>query len=68
MGHVEAAGQGERDVKILVGEARGQLKKKEAELTQALVGKLNPTHRLVLQQSLDQVSYCGGRSKRSTRR
>jgi len=47
--------KGERDVKILVGEARGQLKKKEAELTQALVGKLNPTHRLVLQQSLDQV-------------
>jgi len=47
--------KGERDVKILVGEARGQLKKKEAELTQALVGKLNPTHRLVLQQSLEQV-------------
>lgn len=47
--------KGVTDVEVLAGEARGGLRKKDAELRQALVGQLNPVYRLLLKQSMDQV-------------
>lgn len=53
---LELLAQGQTDVKVLVAEARGQLRKKEAALEEALAGRLNPVCRLLLQQNLDQVA------------
>ena len=47
--------QGETDAEVLVKEARGALRKKEAELKEALAGKLEPVYRLLLKQYMDQV-------------
>lgn len=47
--------QGETDVTVLVAEARGRMRKKEAALKEALTGKLDPVCRTLLQQNLDQV-------------
>ena len=47
--------QGETDVVVLAGQARGRLRKKEADLREALGGKLDPVYRLLLQQNLEQV-------------
>lgn len=46
---------GETQVDVLVEEARAGLKKKKAELREALAGHLEPTYRFLLRQYLDQV-------------
>ncbi len=52
---LEHIAQGVTDVEVLTGEARGVLRKKTAELKQALAGQLEPVYRLLLRQHLDQV-------------
>lgn len=47
--------KGESDPEKLVQEARGALRKKEAELREAFAGKLDEVSRLLLKQSLQQV-------------
>jgi transposase len=46
---------GVTDVDVLVKQARGSLRRKDAELREALAGKLEPTHRLLLKQHMEQV-------------
>lgn len=46
---------GERDLNLLLGEARGALGKKLPELQEALAGRLSPVSRLLLKQHLEQV-------------
>jgi transposase len=50
--HIE---QGVTDVDVLASEARGVLRKKDTELREALVGRLEPVYRLLLRQHLEQV-------------
>ena len=52
---LEWIAKGESDVEVLVGEARGALRKKEAQLRAALAGKLEPVYQLLLKQHMDQV-------------
>lgn len=52
---LEHIAQGVTDVEVLAGEARGVLRKKVAELKQALAGQLDPVYRLLLGQHLEQV-------------
>jgi transposase len=52
---LELLAQGETDGKVLAGQARGSLRKKEQQLQEALAGKLEPIYRVLLQQRLDQV-------------
>jgi transposase len=52
---LEHISQGVTDLEVLVGEARGVLRKKGAELKEALVGQLEPVYRLLLRQHMDQV-------------
>lgn len=47
--------EGESDVAVLASEARGLLRKKEAQLKEALAGKLEPGYQLLLRQDLEQV-------------
>ena len=47
--------KGETDVEVLVGQARGRLRKKDAALREALSGKLDPVSRLLLQQNIEGV-------------
>ena len=47
--------KGETDVAVLAAEARGRLRKKEAQLREALGGKLDPVYRMLLRQNLEQV-------------
>ena len=47
--------KGETDVVVLAAEARGRLRKKEAQLQEALAGKLDPVYRMLLRQNLEQV-------------
>jgi transposase len=47
--------KGETDVVVLAAEARGRLRKKEAQLREALGGKLDPVYRMLLRQNLEQV-------------
>jgi transposase len=47
--------KGEADVAVLAAEARGVLQKKDAQLKEALAGKLEPIYQRLLQQNLDQV-------------
>jgi transposase len=46
---------GETDTAALAREARGSLRKKKAELEEALTGQLEPVYRLLLRQKMDQV-------------
>jgi transposase len=46
---------GERKLEALVGGVRGQLKKKESKLREALAGQLGAVNRLLLRQHLDNV-------------
>jgi transposase len=46
---------GVSDVEVLAGEARGVLRRKEAQLKEALVGRLEPVYQLLLRQHMDQV-------------
>jgi hypothetical protein len=52
---LEKFAQGEADIDELMGEARGRLKKKRAQLEEALVGALQPVYRMLLTQHMEQV-------------
>jgi transposase len=52
---LEHLARGVTDVEVLAGEARGALRKKNAELKEALAGRLEPVYRLSLRQHMDQV-------------
>lgn len=52
---LEHIAQGVSDVEVLVKEARGVLRHKDAQLREAVVGRLDPVYRLLLQQHLEQV-------------
>ena len=52
---LEMIAQGVTDVEVLVGQARGVLRRKEAQLKEALAGRLEPVYRLLLKQYMDQV-------------
>jgi len=52
---LEQIAQGVTDVDVLVGLARGALRRKEAQLKEALAGRLEPVYRLLLKQYMDQV-------------
>ena len=47
--------KGETDVKVLAAEARAGMRKKKAQLEEALAGKLNAGYRFLLKQRLEQV-------------
>src|SRR5215470_13744878 len=47
--------EGETDVTVLADQARGSMRKKEAQLKQALAGKLDEEYRFLLKQRLEQV-------------
>jgi transposase len=47
--------QGETDVAVLVEQARGALRKKQAQLQEALAGRLDPIYQMLLRQNLEQV-------------
>lgn len=57
---LEKIAGGETDVAVLVAEARGALRKKEAELKEALAGRLEPVYRLLLRHSMEQVELVRG--------
>ena len=46
---------GETDVAVLAGQARGALRKKTAQLEEALAGQLEPVYRLMLRQQMQQA-------------
>jgi transposase len=46
---------GVNDVEVLAGKARGVLRRKDAQLKEALVGRLEPVYQLLLRQHMDQV-------------
>jgi len=52
---LEHIAHGVTDVEALAKEARGVLRKKDAELKEALAGRLEPVYRLLLKQHMDQV-------------
>jgi transposase len=52
---LERISEGETDIEELLGEARGVLRKKKAQLKEALVGQLEPTYRILLKQHMAQV-------------
>jgi transposase len=52
---LERISKGESDPEALAGEARGALRKKEAQLREALAGRLEPTYQFLLRQTLEQV-------------
>jgi transposase len=52
---LEHIAQGVTDVEVLVKEARGVLRNKDAQLREALVGHLDPVYRLLLRQHMEQV-------------
>lgn len=52
---LEQIAQGVTDAAALAKEARGALRKKDAELKEALAGQLGPVYRLLLRQQMEQV-------------
>ena len=52
---LEHIAAGVSDVAVLAKEARGMLRHKDAELKEALVGRLDPVYRLLLRQHLERV-------------
>ena len=52
---LERIAEGVTDVEVLAAEARGVLRNKDAELKEALAGRLEPVYRLLLKQHLEQV-------------
>lgn len=52
---LERMARGETDVELLLGEARGALRKKKAQLQEALAGQLEPVYRMLLRQHMAQV-------------
>jgi transposase len=47
--------QGENDIDDMLDEARGALRKKRAQLKEALVGQLEPIYRILLKQHMEHV-------------
>ena len=47
--------EGETDIEEMLGEARGALRKKKAQLKEALAGQLEPVYRILLKQYMAQV-------------
>ncbi len=54
---LEAIAAGETDPQVLAGLAKGRLRRKAAELAQALAGRVQPHHRLLLRELLDHLAY-----------
>jgi transposase len=52
---LERIAKGETDVEAMANEAKGVLRKKKAQLKEALVGKLDPIYQLLLRQHMEQV-------------
>ena len=52
---LERIALGVTDVEVLAGQARGALRKKTADLKEALAGQLEPVYRMVLRQQMEQV-------------
>ena len=52
---LEQIAKGETDVEALVKQARGALRKKEAQLREALAGRLEPVYQMLLKQYMAQV-------------
>jgi transposase len=52
---LEDIAQGVTDVETLAKKARGTLRRKDAQLKEALAGRLEPIYRLLLRQHMDQV-------------
>jgi transposase len=52
---LEDIAQGITDIDTLVKKARGTLRRKDAQLKEALAGQLDPVYRLLLRQHMDQV-------------
>jgi len=52
---LEKFAQGEEDIDELMGQSRGRLKKKRAQLQEALVGSLQLVYRMLLTQHMEQV-------------
>jgi transposase len=52
---LELIAKGETDVNVLAAQARGVLRKKDAELKEALAGGLDPVYRRLLKQNMEQV-------------
>lgn len=52
---LEQIAKGETDIEVLVKQARGTLRKKEAHLKEALAGRLEPVYQMLLKQYMDQV-------------
>ena len=57
---LERLAKGERDLDVLVREARGNLRKKQAALREALDGYLSPPYQLLLEQYMKQVELLRG--------
>jgi transposase len=53
---LERLAKGETDVDVLADQARGVLRKKKAQLREALAGQLDPIYRLLLRQHMEQVN------------
>jgi transposase len=54
---LEAIIAGETDPRVLAALAKRRLRRKQAELEQALTGRVKPHHRLLLRELLDHVDY-----------
>jgi transposase len=52
-----AIAAGEDEPRVLAALARGRLRKKQAELEQALAGRIQEHHRLLLRELLDHLAY-----------
>ncbi len=59
--------QGITDVETLAGKARGVLRRKKAQLKEALAGRLEPVYRLLLRQHMDQVRLLRNQSEEINR-
>lgn len=54
---LDALVAGETDTEVLADLARGQLRRKRAELIQALAGRVSAHHRFLLRQLLNHIDY-----------
>ncbi len=59
-----AIAAGETDPQVLAGLAKRRLRRKAAELAQALAGRVQPHHRLLLRELLDHLDYLKGAIER----
>src|SRR5919202_3072964 len=61
---LEAIAAGETDPQVLAGLAKRRLRRKAAELAQALAGRVKPHHRFLLRELLDHLDYLKGAIER----